>query len=241
MSRSDTLDRICQALSELISGPDLGVGVKLREGDFLRLLCHYGFGAKGPKIERLPFAQSFGRLVLERNHSGYLEDIALRPDLIIPQPAEGEPFRSILSAPLRVNGRAIGTLEVYSRQRRTWTDEQIGIVESIAAQTSVSLQAAELFDRVDQERRRFQTIFRTLPIGVCVYDAASGKIVNNPEAVLLLGQPAETTLDERRTAKYRVVRHGVEVPFEQFPLLRSLSGEEVHGEELDLIFPARRR
>jgi two-component system capsular synthesis sensor histidine kinase RcsC len=76
---------------------------------------------------------------------------------------------------------------------------------------------------------------------VCVYDAASGKIMNNPEAVLLLGQPAETTLDERRSAKYRVVRHGVEVPFEQFPLLRSLNGEEVHGEELDLIFPARRR
>lgn len=241
MSRSDTLDRICQALSEMINGPGLGVGVKLKEGNHLRLLCHYGFGPAGPSAELLPFDRSFARLVLERNQTGYLEDISLRPDVMTPQPKEGEQFRSILAAPLRINGHAVGTLEAYSRERKNWSDEQIGMIESLAAQTSISLQAAELFDRVNAERRRFETIFRTLPIGVSVLSHGSNKIVNNPEAVLMLGLPTETDITHRmELAKYRIFRDHIELSIDRSPLLRAVGGEEVHGEELELLFPSKR-
>lgn len=241
MSRSDTLDRICQALSEMINGAGLGVGVKLKEGNILRLVCHYGFGPAGPSTDQLPFDQSFARLVLERNQTGYLEDVSLRPDVMVPQPKEGERFRSILAAPLRINGHAVGTLEAYSRDRKSWTDEQIGMIESLAAQTSISLQAAELFDRIDAERRRFETIFRTLPIGVSVLSHGTHKIVNNPEAVLMLGLPTETDISHRmELAKYRIFRDHIELPLEQSPLLRAIAGEEVHGEELELLFPSKR-
>ena len=241
-SRADTLDRICQALAEMIGAPETAVGIKMLEGNVQRLVCHYGFGPGGARSNTLPFETSFARLVLERNQTGYIQDMDLRPDLVIPQPKEGEPFHSILSAPLRVNGHAIGTLEVYSRQRRTWTNEQIGIVESLAAQTSISLQAAELFERVEHERRRFEAIFRTLPIGISVVDAATEQIQNNPAAVVLLGVSPVMRISERQqVAGLRASRGGVPLDPDQLPIFRALAGEEVQGEEIDLFAPGGRR
>ncbi|HWP40544.1 MAG TPA: ATP-binding protein, partial [Tepidisphaeraceae bacterium] len=242
LSRAETLDRICQALAEMLNGPGLAVGVKLRQAQQLRLVCHYGFGPAGPRSESIPYERSFARLVLERNQTGYLEDVSLRPDLEMPQPKQGEPFRSVLAAPLRVNGRAIGTLEVFSRDRRSWSEEQIGMIESLAAQTSISLQAAELYERLEQERRRFETIVRTMPIGVSVAHVPSGRITNNAAAMQMLALPAESSIEQRRQGKhFRLFRGGVPLPAEQAPLLRALQGQEVIGEELEVVLGGGRR
>ncbi|HMB96770.1 MAG TPA: ATP-binding protein, partial [Tepidisphaeraceae bacterium] len=237
-SRSDALDHICQTLGEMVNGPGLGVAIKLFERGVLRVVCHFGFGADGPANDVLPYEQSFARLVIERNHTGYLEDINLRPDVVIPQPKTGERFRSIMAAPLRVNGKPIGTLEVLSHEPKSWSDEQIGMLESLASQTSISLQSAELFERVERERRRFETIFRTLPIGVSVMDAATRRINNNPGNALMLHVPSQieySQIDE--VSGFRRFRGGKEIPLEQMPLFRAaLQGEEVHGEEIELVF-----
>ena len=242
MSRSDTLDRICQALGEMINGPGLGVAVKLIDGNTLRVTCHYGFGPAGLVTDSLPFEKSFARLVIERNNTGYLEDINLRPELMIPQPKQGEPFRSVLASPLRVNGKPIGTLEVFSRDKRTWSDEQINMVESLASQTSISLQAADLFERVDREARRSETILRTLPIGVSVIDAAGRSVSTNPAGVTMLHLPPQMKLDRySQSANFRRYRAGVELSNDDIPLLRALRGEEVYGEEIEAVFPGARR
>jgi PAS domain S-box-containing protein len=242
MSRSDTLDRICQTLGEMVNGPGLGVAVKLIEGNMLRIICHYGFGPAGPLNEKLPFEKSFARLVIERNHTGYLEDINLRPDLMMPQPKEGEPFRSVLAAPLRVNGEPIGTLEIFSRERKSWSDEQINMVESLASQTSISLQAADLFERIERERRRFETIFRTLPIGVGVIDADGQEINNNPASVMMLHLPSRVQGPHfEQVVSYRRYLDGQEIPNRQMPLFRALNGEEINGEEIELVFPGGKK
>ena len=62
----------------------------------------------------------------------------------MPQPRSGPRVHSVLATPLRVNAHAVGTLEAYAFERRAWTDQQIALLESLAAQTSISLQAAEL-------------------------------------------------------------------------------------------------
>ena len=64
---------------------------------------------------------------------GNLEDITLRPDLEIPQPRAGEPLRSVLATPLLIRGKAVGTIELYSRERKHWSEEQIvEIVNAVA-------------------------------------------------------------------------------------------------------------
>jgi PAS domain S-box-containing protein len=242
MARSETLDRICQALGEMINGPGLGVGVKLLDGGRLHLICHFGFGPEGPDRNDFVFEGSFARLVIEKNHTGYLEDISLRPDVSIPQPKEGEPFRSVLAAPLRISGEAIGVLEVYSRDRRTWSDEQMAMVESLAAQTSISLQADELFTAVDQERERLSAVLKTIPIGIAIANASCTEISLNPAGANLLGVPLDQKISGAMLLRrVQLVRLGAEVAAERRPLQRACRGEVVTAEEYDVAYTDGRR
>src|SRR5262249_43562825 len=141
----------------------------------------------GPEQETLPLARSFASVILLRGQTGYLEDVGRRPDLQLPRPREGGPFVSVLAAPLRVRGRLFGTLEIYSRLCQTWTDEQVALIESLAAQTSISLEGAELVEAIEHERRRFEAVFATVPFGILVAEDPRGDHVRaNPAAAAVL-------------------------------------------------------
>src|SRR5947208_7064122 len=125
-----------------------------------------------------------------RGQTGYMEDLSQRRELKIPQPAHGEPFRAVLAAPLKVHGRVIGTIEMYSHAKRSWADAEVVLLESLATQTSVSLAAAELVEAIQQERRRFEAAFRTVPFGLIVAEDPEAKTVHaNPAAAAVFGVP----------------------------------------------------
>src|SRR5207302_9135706 len=113
--------------------------------------------------------------------------VGLRPDLIVPQPKQGDPVRSVLSSPLRIRGQCIGTIEIYGTQPQPWSEAQVAMIESLAAQASISLQSADLVESVRQERRRFEAAFRTAPFGLAVADDPAGQQVRlNSAASALL-------------------------------------------------------
>src|SRR5437879_4779487 len=154
LSQTETMERICGALSQLVNQQTVASAILERDGDEVKVRCHYGFGRSGLERERWPLGQSFTHLIMEANKTGSLEDISLRPDLIIAQPKVGEPMRSVMAAPLRVRGKAVGSVEVYAHEKQAWTDEQSAIVEALAAQAASSLESAALFDEIDAQRRR---------------------------------------------------------------------------------------
>ncbi len=244
LSRSETLNRICEALGVLVDAP--AAAVLEKEGDGMRVVCHHGFGKGGVEAETVPYAQSFAALVLSRGQTGYIEDLTLRPDLRVPHPGGEEPFRSVLSAPLRVRGRGVGTIETYQNQKQSWSDAQIAMVESLAAQASISLASAELVEAIQQERRRFEAVFRSVPFGMLVAeDAAYQRVRLNPAAAALLGIGAEENVAPTTPTGARlrrtISRDGRAVPTDDLPLGRALRGEEVRNDELDVQLSDGRR
>jgi signal transduction histidine kinase len=242
--RDEMLKRICEAL-ELLTGGNASAILEKRQ-DQLVLPCYQGFGPEGAAAETLPLAQSFASLIMSMGQTGYLEDVRLRPDLIIPQPKKGEPFRSVLAAPLRVGGQCVGTIEIYSRTPQTWSQAQIAMLESLAAQASVSLQSAEWIETIRQERRRFQAAFRTVPFGLAVAEDAAGHQVRiNPAAAAMLNVPVDENISPATPVGARLKRYLFRndrpVPEDELPLMRALRGEEIQGEELDLALPGRQR
>jgi signal transduction histidine kinase len=244
LSRDETLKRICEALGLLVD--NLPIAVLEKRANDLEVVCHQGFGPDGLESDRLPFAESFASLVMSRGQTGYLEDLKLRPELRVPQPRHGESFRAVLSAPLRVHGRCIGTVEVYSHQKQSWSDSQVVLVESLATQTAVSLGAAELIEAIQQERRRFEAAFRTVPFGMLVAEDPEARQVHvNPAGAALFGVPVGENLSPTTPVGARlrrnVSRNEQPVKLGELPLSRALRGEEVQGEELTLTLPNGKR
>src|SRR5437667_223727 len=78
LSQDETMDRICGALSQLVNQQTVASAILEREGDEVKVRCHYGFGRSGLERERWPLDQSFTHLIMEANKTGSLEDISLR-------------------------------------------------------------------------------------------------------------------------------------------------------------------
>jgi len=243
LSNADIMDRICQTLGLLINGPTAAAAILEQVGDQVVVRCHHGFGEQGLRNETIPVASSFATLVLAKGRTGYIEDLALRPDLIIPQPREGEPLKAILATPLRVRGAPVGSLEVYSRQNTSWNQEQISLVESLAAQTSVSLEAAELFQTVARERNRFEAVLRTAPIGVIVCNPSCTDIRLNPAGAAMLNVPLDQPITVAQIPKlWQSFRDGQPVPPEEHPAIRAAQqNQETHGLELEMVLANGRR
>jgi PAS domain S-box-containing protein len=242
MTENDAMERICETLGQLVNGPGTAAAILLRGAGGMRVRCHYGFGAAGLVEDFIEMPRSFATLVLEAGRTGYLEDLSLRPELKIPQPASGEQMVAVLATPLVVQGRPIGTLEVYNRQPRTWSDQQIALAESLAAQTSVSIENAQLFRDVEDSRRRLQTILESVPVGLAVANADMSDVRFNAAGAMLLGVPANTNLveDFRRMA-WMVYEDGKPLPREQFPIARAIRGERVYPHEIEVMLPGGRR
>ncbi len=237
LTSGDTMSKICETLSLLVNSSTAASAILEQKGNQVVVKCHHGFGPEGMENSSIPLESSFASLVLTRGRTGYLDDISLRPDLRIPQPRSGEPLRCVLASPLRVGGWPIGTLEVYSHQPCSWTDEQIALVESLAAQTSVSMEAAQLFDSINQERRRFETVLKTVAFGIAVANEDGSEIHLNPAGALMFNLPVDANLADRSVlAGWQIFKDGKPMVMEQAPLFRALhDAQETRSTELEMI------
>jgi len=152
----EALDGICASALHLLEG-GASVGVVERVGEELRLRAQAGEKLKETPF---PFARSFAAIVMETGRTAYVDDLAARPDLIVPG-REVVPFRSLLAAPLRVHARTIGAIEIYSEHPRGWTAEQFRILEWVAAQCSLTLEVRRLHEELSQSHDRLEELVRS--------------------------------------------------------------------------------
>ena len=238
----ETMNRICETLGQLVNGPTVATAILLNEPGGLRVRCHYGFGPAGIDDEFIPDEKSFAALVIEQNRTGYLEDLSLRPDVRVPQPKSGERMLSVLAAPLIVNRKPIGTVELYSRDRRHWSDEQIALVESLAAQTSISLENAQLFEEIDRSRRRLAAILENIPIGLIIANSNLTDVRFNAAGAAMIGAAPETNVAlEFGRGAWLLFEDGKQLSRDRYPIIRASRGERVYPHELEVALPTGRR
>jgi len=247
VTSADVMATICEALTHLAAAGSGASAIFFRNGNRLDVRCHHAFGPDGPDIAEVPFEQSFTALVMSRAATAYLEDASLRPDLRLPRGGANAVYRSVLAAPIWLQGQVVGTLELYRPAPSRWADEQAALITSLAAQASISLEAARLFEEVGRERRRFETVFHTLPVAVMVADDPECRHVSgNPAAATLFVAPVDANFSPfappgeliRRTD----YRDGKALAPEEFPLVRAIrQREQLRNEEFDIVFADGRR
>jgi signal transduction histidine kinase len=243
LSREEMMSRVCDVLGQLIDGPFTGAAILEQDGDRLRVVCHHGFGEGGPVDQALSVDRSFASLVLGRGRTAYIEDLRQRPDLVSPQPKDGEPFMSILAAPLRAMGWPVGTVEVYRRTPGPWDEEHVALIDSLAAQASISLEALRHLRQVSEERRRFETVLRTVPVGIVVMNAECTDMRMNPTGAAMFALPADTNLiNDLTLGSTQIFLNGRQIAPDEWPLFQAArAGVDARAVEMEAVLTNGRR
>ncbi len=92
----------------------------------------------------------------------YIEDLAHDPRVIYRESAIREGLRSSLGIALRVKGRAIGTLRIYSAERRKFEEREIRLFSSIANQVALAIENARLVDNLRRTNVALREAYTTL-------------------------------------------------------------------------------
>ena len=94
-----------------------------------------GEAAEGPDA-----ADGFARLVLEQNRTAALDDVSLRPDLLLDVVPHVGRIGAVLGAPIRFGDRTAGVFVVYGIRPQAWTTEEFHLAEWLADQCGRVLQ-----------------------------------------------------------------------------------------------------
>jgi signal transduction histidine kinase len=98
----------------------------------------------------------------------------------------GSDLRSLLVAPLHVDGRRLGTLSVSSAKRAAFTPIDADLIGVLAAQASVAIEQARLLQQALRERERSEAVITSVSEGLVVLNDAGDIIAMNPALCAML-------------------------------------------------------
>ena len=152
------------------------------------------------------------------------------------------PVKSLLVAPIRHQGVGVGTIFLgHDREDREFTLEDEETLVMFASQAAMAIANARRHREERRARADLETLIDTSPVGVVVFDAATGVPKSlNREALRIVdrlrnpGQTPEDLLDEVTFKR----ADGREASLREFPMAEMLSvGETVRAEEIVLRVP----
>ena len=174
-----------------------------------------------------------GPLRLE-DFSGFLSSFGFSAELM--------PFGTVRGVPMRHRGVHVGNFYVVEKEDgRAFTDEDEETLVLLAAQAAAAIANARAYRAERQARAGLEALVETSPVGVLVFDAATGRPVSiNGEARRILeglrlpGRPLEELMGVV-TCRFAERR---EVALQDCPIGRALSlAETMRNEELVLSVP----
>ena len=146
--------------------------------------------------------------------------------------------KSILCAPLINQGQLSGI--VYLENNLTagaFTPDRLEILQLLSGQAAIAIANAKLYAEVKESERRLTQYLEAMPVGVAVHTKAGQLHYVNQTGQQLLGSNISPKAKTEQTAQVdRFYRAGTQdfYPTEQLPIVRSLAGETVKVDDLEL-------
>ena len=188
------------AQAAALLGVEAGALAQL-EGDELVVSAAVGEGAEDALGARSPSTGWLGGDVVQSRAPVAYADVAADPALADADAVLAAGYRAYLGVPLTGREGALhGVLTVYDREPRTWREEEIEALSALAANASVALSNAELYQRVAVEREQSVAILANVADGIVAVDRDGHVVVWNAAAEQITGVPTAEALG-RTTAQ----------------------------------------
>ncbi|MDO9546337.1 MAG: histidine kinase N-terminal 7TM domain-containing protein [Pelolinea sp.] len=120
-----------------------------------KVLSYFMYQGNGERIDIKPFhlfqKQSLTRFVMEKQQTVYIPDFdskdsILKEDEVIK--VAGFENRTVLGIPLILRGEVMGVLSMQAAKPNVYDHDQIRLLETIAQQTSIAMDNAKLFEKM---------------------------------------------------------------------------------------------
>ena len=151
----ELLSRLCAILAA-----DTGAVLLLSEdGTQLTIRASQGLGDRRAKNRRIPMGKGVAGTIARRREPMVVEDLSQAE---VVQGAPRRRVKSLVGAPLLVEGRVVGVLHVGTRRPRHFTDEDVALLQVVADRVAPVIDRARLFEELRDGRERLQALSRRL-------------------------------------------------------------------------------
>lgn len=151
-------------------------------GVWLDLRASHGAGERYRAKPRLSVSDSFAGIVVRRCKPMQLENVQISGRYQNTSLARDEKLVSLLSVPLLYGGRATGTLNLYTGEPHTYSDEEVRVLMAYAELSALTLEKARLYDRTLVVEEQLRESERLTSLGLLAAELAHE--IRNPLTVM---------------------------------------------------------
>jgi signal transduction protein with GAF and PtsI domain len=157
----DYLDRILQPISEMVAETfDSPVcSIMLVDEERRELVIRAARCSSPEYLHKMPVRiedSLVGRVVRE-GRPLIVSDVLAEKNYRYPELARKTGLMSLLSVPLMTREKVIGTINIYTRDQRSFSEDEIGFVKVIAGQAAIAIENARLMTETIEMKRALET------------------------------------------------------------------------------------
>jgi GAF domain-containing protein len=154
------LDRILQVISEMVAETfDSPVcSIMIVDEDKQELSIRAARCSSPEYLQKLPVKikdSLIGRVVREKTLVA-VPDVAAEKSYKYPELARQTGLASLLSVPLLIGPKVIGTLNIYTSDKRSFTPEEVGFAKAVAGQAALAFENARLISETLEMKRTLE-------------------------------------------------------------------------------------
>jgi signal transduction histidine kinase len=182
LSVDDTLQAITREARTLMRAKMCSLMMLDPTGEWLDVRAHHGAGVAYTSKPRLSIAESLVGIVVRRRKPLQVENVQTSGRYQNVSVARREGLVSLLAVPLMFEGRATGSLNVYSGEPHTFADEEVRTLTAYAELSALALEKARLYDRVVSVEEELRQSERLSALGLLAAEVAHE--IRNPLTVM---------------------------------------------------------